>query len=164
MLADIVSKNGNLMLNIPVRGDGTIDEKERAIVEEIGEWMKANGESIYGTRPWKVFGEGPAIEHAAPLAAQGFNEGKGAALTARDWRFAVKGEVLYATCFDWPEGGVATVRSLAAGGALYPAEIRTVKMVATGEPLTFRRTAEGLEVNFPEKRAGAAYANVISVS
>lgn len=164
MLVDIVSKNGNLMLNIPVRGDGTIDEKERVIVEEIGEWMRLNGDSIYGTRPWKVFGEGPAIDHAAPLNGPGFNEGKRAALTAGDWRFAVKGEVLYATCFDWPEGGVATIRSLAAGGGSYPGDIGSVKMVATGEPLSFRRTAEGLVVNFPEKRAATSYGNVISIS
>ena len=76
-LVDIVSKNGNLMLNIPVRGDGTIDEKERKIVEGIGVWMKVNSESIYGTRPWKIFGEGPAQQTATQLSGHGFNEGKG---------------------------------------------------------------------------------------
>ena len=76
MLADIVSKNGNLLLNIPVRGDGTIDEKELKVVEGIANWMDVNKECIFGTRPWKVFGEGPASAGAA-LSAQGFNEGKG---------------------------------------------------------------------------------------
>lgn len=164
MLVDIVSKNGNLMLNVPVRGDGTIDEKERVIVEEIGDWMRLNGESIYGSRPWKVFGEGPAIDHAAPLANQGFNEGKGVPLTAQDWRFVVKGDVLHATSFDWPADGVAIIRSLAAGSVLYPGEIRAVRMLATGEPLVFRRTPEGLVVNFPEKRTVGTYANVIAIS
>jgi len=164
MLVDIVSKNGNLMLNIPVRGDGTIDEKERAIVAEIGEWMRLNGESVYGTRPWKKFGEGPAIDNPAPLSAQGFNEGKGAALTAQDWRFAEKGDVLYATCFDWPKDSVVTIRSLAEGGGLWTGEIGQVRMIATGESLRFRRTAAGLEVSFPEKRPGAVYANVLSIS
>ena len=162
-LVDIVSKNGNLMLNIPVRGDGTIDEKERAIVEEIGDWVRQNGESIYGTRPWKKFGEGPAIDNPAPLSGPGFNEGKGVALTAHDWRFATKGDVLYATCFDWPEGGVGTIRSLAAGSALYPGEIGSVRLIATGEPLTFKRTAEGLVVTFPGKRPDRVYGNVISI-
>ncbi len=163
MLVDIVSKNGNLMLNIPVRGNGTIDEKERAIVQEIGDWMRLNSESIYNTRPWKIFGEGPAMEKTAPLSNQGFNEGKGASLTEHDWRFAVKGDILYATCFDWPENGIAKIGSLAAGSPLYPGEIGKVRMTATGEPLTFSRTPAGLLVNFPGKRPAAGYANVISV-
>jgi alpha-L-fucosidase len=163
MLVDIVSKNGNLMLNIPVRGDGTIDEKERAIVQEIGDWMRLNGESIYNTRPWKIFGEGPAMEKSAALTNQGFNEGKGTPLTAYDWRFAVKGDVLYATCFDWPGSGVAKISSLAAGSPLYPGEIGKVRTTATGEPLTFSRTPQGLLINFPEKRPAAGYANVIRI-
>jgi len=163
MLVDIVSKNGNLMLNIPVRGDGTIDEKERAIVEEIGAWMRSNGESIYGTRPWKLFGEGPAIDNAAPLQYQGFNEGKGPALSARDWRFAAKGDVLYATCFDWPENRAGLIRSLATGNKWWPAEVRKVRLVATGETLTFNQTGEGLAVTFPDTRPAEVYANVIAI-
>ena len=86
MLADIVSKNGNLLLNVPVRGDGSIDEKEEAILESIAAWMNVNGEAIYATRPWKTFGEGPASEGVA-LSAQGFNEGKGKPFTAADVRY-----------------------------------------------------------------------------
>src|SRR5664279_3124631 len=83
-LIDVVSKNGNLLLNIPVRGDGTIDNDERKVVAGITDWMKINDEAIYSTRPWKIFGEGPAIEDVAPLKAQGFNEGKGKPFTAED--------------------------------------------------------------------------------
>ena len=61
MLADVVSKNGNLLLSVPVKGDGTIDSLEYKIVKEIGAWLKVNGEAIYGTRPWKQFGDGPAL-------------------------------------------------------------------------------------------------------
>jgi alpha-L-fucosidase len=164
MLVDIVSKNGNLMLNIPVRGDGTIDEKERAIVEAIGDWMHLNGESIYGTRPWEIFGEGPALDHAAALSGPGFNEGKGAALTAQDWRFATKDDVLYATCFDWPQDATVTIRSLAENSTHRPGEIHNVRLLATGEPLTFHRTTEGLKVILPEKRPATTFANVISIS
>src|SRR5699024_4101266 len=73
-LVDVVSKNGNLLLSIPVRGDGTIDSDEKAIVAGITDWMKINSESIYGTRPWIVFGEGLAMSEKKPLNAQGFNE------------------------------------------------------------------------------------------
>ncbi|HEU5397044.1 MAG TPA: alpha-L-fucosidase, partial [Verrucomicrobiae bacterium] len=86
MLCNIVSKNGNLLLNVPVRGDGTIDDKELKIVEGIANWMDVNRECIFDTRPWKVFGEGPASA-GARLSAQGFNEGKGKPFTAEDVRF-----------------------------------------------------------------------------
>ncbi|MBN2164540.1 MAG: alpha-L-fucosidase [Pontiellaceae bacterium] len=103
MLADIVSKNGNLLLNIPVRGDGSIDEKEEAVLNGITEWMDVNSECIYATRPWKVFGEGPASEGAA-LSAQGFNEGKGKPFTAEDIRYTASkdGKTLYAIVMGWP--------------------------------------------------------------
>jgi alpha-L-fucosidase len=158
MLVDIVSKNGNLMLNIPVRGDGSIDELERQVVEEIGGWMKLNGESIYGTRPWKVFGEGPAQENAAALSAQGFNEGKGKPFSAKDIRFVTKGETLYATLMGWPEEGVVKIKSLASASVHYPQQISKVELVSTKQPLKFERTNDGLLVYFPEKEVPNSYA------
>jgi alpha-L-fucosidase len=86
MPSDIVSKKGNLLLNISVWGYGTIDEKELTVVEGIGDWMALNSVAIYGTRPWKVFGEGPA-SYGAALSAQGFNEGKGKPIHRRGSRF-----------------------------------------------------------------------------
>lgn len=151
-LVDVVSKNGNLLLSIPVRGNGTIDEDERMIVEEIGRWMKANGESIFDTRPWKTFGEGPAMEQSAPLSAQGFNEGKGKEFTEQDIRFVVKGNVLYATAMRWPENGKLTIKSLAAGNELYAREISKVTLVASNSVLSFKRTENGLEVELPERK------------
>lgn len=71
MLVDIVSKNGNLLLSVPLRGSGAIDEKEVAILKDIKAWMDVNGESIYGTRPWTTFGEGPLAEAANPMKAAG---------------------------------------------------------------------------------------------
>jgi alpha-L-fucosidase len=112
-LMDVISKNGNLLLNIPVRGDGSIDELEMAIVKEVGEWMKLNNEAVYATRPWKIFGEGPAIQTAAPLNAQGFNEGKGKPLGAEDFRFTTKGNILFATFFAWPNNSKVLVKSMA---------------------------------------------------
>jgi alpha-L-fucosidase len=101
MLADIVSKNGNLLLNIPVRGDGTIDDIERGVVTDIGDWMAIHSEAIYATRPFKVFGEGPASD-GAPIKAQGFNEGKGKAFTPDDVRYTTKGNALYVISLGVP--------------------------------------------------------------
>ncbi len=163
-LIDVVSKNGNFMLNVPVRGDGTIDDQERKIVEDIGVWMRANGESIYGTHPWKIFGEGPAQEGAAALTAQGFNEGKGKPFTDKDVRFVTKGNYLYATVMAWPETGTAVIKSLATGNQYHTAKINRVELVATKEPLQFKQTAEGLVVIFPANRPEASYANALKIS
>jgi len=149
MLVDIVSKNGNLLLNIPVRGNGTIDELEEKIVEEIGQWMALHGESIYGTRPWKIFGEGPALANAAPLDAQGFNEGKGKPFTAADIRFATKGDVLYATLMEWPENGRVLIKSLGTGSVHWPGTISKVSLREAA--LQCSRTEAGLEIVLPER-------------
>ncbi|RYZ31393.1 MAG: alpha-L-fucosidase, partial [Sphingobacteriales bacterium] len=148
-LADVVSKNGNLMLSIPVKGDGTIDADERKIVEGIGKWMKLHSEAIYATRPWKLFGEGPAIGSDAPISAQGFNEGKGKPFTGEDIRFTVKGDYLYAIALGKPVDNKLTIRSLAQGSAHYPGEISHVELVAGRKSLEHKRTSEGLTVTIP---------------
>ena len=117
MLADIVSKNGNLLLNIPLKHDGTIDADEEAFLAEFGAWMAINGEAIYGTRPWKVFGEdGKSGDSDASHAKKShFNEGAYAKMTAKDIRFTTKGDkTLYAIVMGWPEDGKVVIRSLAA--------------------------------------------------
>lgn len=162
-LVDVVSKNGNLLLNIPVRGDGSIDEKERKIVEDIGRWMNANSESIFGTRPWKIFGEGPAQQAAAALNAQGFNEGKGKPFTSEDVRFTTKGETLYATALGWPDNGKLIIKSLGKRSENYPMEISSVEWVANKQPLNFERTEDGLIVNFPDYKPEDSFANAIKI-
>lgn len=116
MLIDIVSKNGNLLLSIPVRADGSIDPDEEKILEDIAAWMDVNKESIFSTRPWKVFGEGPALKNAAPLSAQGFNEGKGKPLTADDIRYTVSkdGKTLYVFTMGRPTEERLSLQSLRA--------------------------------------------------
>lgn len=150
-LADVVSKNGNLLLNIPVRGDGTIDSEERAVVEGIGAWVQVNSEAIYGTRPWKVFGEGPAIESAAPISAQGFNEGKGKPFGAEDFRFTTKGKTLYATMLGWPEGNTTLIKKLAASDQA--GRISQVSLLGN-DKLNFEQTASGLKIQLPEQAPG----------
>ncbi len=149
-LADVVSKNGNLMLNIPVRGDGSIDDQERKIVEEISAWMKVNSEAIYGTRPWTVFGEGPAIKTAAPLSAQGFNEGKGKPFTAEDIRFTIKGNILYAFLLGWPGENEARIESLGYISKLTNGKkIGKVSMLGYKGELVWQQLADYLGVKMP---------------
>jgi alpha-L-fucosidase len=162
-LIDVVSKNGNLMLNIPVRGDGSIDELERAIVAEIGVWMKLNSNSIYGTRPWKIFGEGPQQESAGALTAQGFNEGKGKPYTSEDIRFVQKDKILFATVMAWPESGTAIIKSLGKSNPHHTETIRQIRLVSTGEKLKFKQNSDALEVYFPNQKPEASYANALEI-
>jgi alpha-L-fucosidase len=151
MLVDIVSKNGNLLLNVPVRGDGTIDEDELKVVQGITAWMDQNSESIYATRPWKIFGEGPATE-GAPIKAQGFNEGKGKAMGAEDVRFVTKGDTLYATIMGWPTGGKAVIHALGSGSPQGFGKVAEVTMLGSNGTLKFEQTDAGLTVTLPAAR------------
>lgn len=153
-LADVVSKNGNLLLSVPVRADGTIDSDERQIVEEIGMWMKKNSEGIFDTKPWTIFGEGPAIEAAAPLTAQGFNEGKGKPFGPEDIRFTTKDDALYCIVLGWPGNGEITVRSLAENSPHYKKKIGQVELLGSHKAPVFERNEKGLVVKLPDDRAG----------
>lgn len=157
-LADIVSKNGNLLLNIPVRGDGTIDEQERAVVDGIGDWMRINSEAIYSTRPWRLFGEGPAMEDAAPLSAQGFNEGKGKEFGPADIRFTQKGTQVYAIIMGWPEDRTATIKSVTSRD-----KVNGVKLLGYNGDVAFNQSAQGLTVTLPAN-APSKHAYVLAIS
>ncbi|NUQ19474.1 MAG: alpha-L-fucosidase, partial [Gemmatimonadaceae bacterium] len=147
-LCDTVSKNGNLLLNVPVRGDGTIDDDEVAIVERIGEWTARNGAAIFGTRPWRVFGEGPT-----PVAGGAFGEEKAKAFTPADIRFTTRAGTLYALVLGEPADDRVTIASLATGGTVTSGEVRRVELLGgDGVPLHFDRTARGLTVTLPPRR------------
>lgn len=143
MLVDIVSKNGNLLLNIPVRGDGTIDDKEVAILEGIAAWMNVNSESIFDTRPWDIFGEGPSTEASNPVNAQGFNEGK-IKLTASDIRFNRKGDILYATVMGIPVDKIS-IKSLSKDKV----KIKSIEMLGSKEKLSWKQYSEKLVIEKP---------------
>ncbi|HEX6706207.1 MAG TPA: alpha-L-fucosidase [Albitalea sp.] len=149
-LCDIVSKNGNLLLSIPVRGDGSIDADERKILGDIADWMGRNGEAIHGTRPWRTFGEGPTR-----VAGGMFSEGQSQAFTAEDIRFTTKAGALYAIAFGWPSGGVLRIASLAQDSALAPGAIERVEALGSTDSLPFKRDRKGLEVRLPEGLAGS---------
>jgi alpha-L-fucosidase len=150
MLVDIVSKNGNLMLSVPLKGDGSLDSQEIDIVDGIGRWLTINGEGIYGTRPWKVYGEGPSVVDPGEATRAG-----GAALadvrgySGRDVRFTAKGETIFAFILGFPTNGKITLKSLAAGSPLYPREVGRVEFMGMTTPMQFTRDGEGLHVIIP---------------
>ncbi len=149
MLVDIVAKNGNLLLNIPVRGDGTIDPDEVAFLQGMAAWMTVNEEAIFATRPWKIPGEGPV-----KVRGGGFSEGGEDRLTAHDFRFTTKGNILYATAMGWPDSGQLTLRTLAADAPGVVGDVKTVHLLGVPGALAFTRTADGLVVTLPTQKTG----------
>ena len=133
-----------------MRGSGAIDEKEVAILKDIKAWMDVNGESIYGTRPWTTFGEGPLAEAANPMKAQGFNEGQN--YTAKDVRFVQKGKkVVYATALGWPESKVIMMKSFRKGSPYYKGKVKSVELLGYGK-VKFTCGEDGLKVMLPEEK------------
>lgn len=153
MLTDIVSKNGNLMLNIPLRGDGSIDEHEESFLAGLTAWMDINSEGIYATRPWKIYGEGPSTTARRP--ARGAGRAAPPAYTAQDIRFTTKRDTLYAFVGAWPESRVARIASL---GTVSPqvagAKVTAVSLLGYGGKLTWTQDEQGLSVNLPDRPPG----------
>ena len=156
-LVDIVSKNGNLLLNIDPRPDGTIPEPTRERLLEIGKWLKLNGEAIYGTRPWEIFGEGPT-----KVVEGSFGEKKIKDFTAEDIRFTRKDNTLYAIILDWPAGSTK-IESLKEGQSLWFGRIRSVKMLGINKHLKWKQDSNGLTVQMPGEKP-CKYAYVLKIS
>jgi alpha-L-fucosidase len=155
MLADIVSKNGNLMLSVPLQRDGHPDADEIKIVSEIGAWLKVNGEAIYATRPWKIYGEGPSTQAVEKGQFDGQKDVGSKPFTAEDIRFTQSkdGKTLYAIVLEIPKDGKVTIKSLAGGSEYWPGKIGSVRLVGGGK-LKFTRNESGLHVTLPEKFGG----------
>jgi alpha-L-fucosidase len=143
-LVDIVSKNGALLLNIGPKPDGTIPEPEERMLRDIGGWLSVNGEAIYGTRPWTVFGEGPTAVIEGPFA-----DTKRADFTSADVRFTRKGDTLYAIALAWPKDGQLLVKTLSTGSPQMPGEVAKVELLGGGASLKWTRDAAGLHVTLP---------------
>lgn len=145
MLVDIVSKNGNLLINIVQTPEGDLEPDMLKTLDEIGNWMAINGEGIYGTRPWKIFGEKPA--DAADVKAGNFNEGK-LKYTDKDIRFTTKGQNLYAFCLDVPENNII-IKSLGKNSTLNNKKITAVKLLGSNEKVQWKQEDDSLVITKP---------------
>jgi alpha-L-fucosidase len=154
MLADIVSKNGNLMLSVPLQRDGTPDSDEIKIVSDIGAWLRVNGAAIYSTRPWKIYGEGPSTTLAEKGQFDGQRDVQKAPFTAEDIRFTQSkdGKTLYAIVLAVPDGGQVTIKSLGSNSPNWPCEISSVHELGKFWKLKFTRDENGLHITLPKKQ------------
>jgi len=151
-LIDIVSKNGNLLLNIGPRSDGTIPDEVRRVLRDVGAWLKVNGDAIYGTRAWQVYGEGPT-----KVTEGSFHDTDTLPYTAEDFRFTRKGDALYAIEMGWPSNREAVIHSLSTAPG--QSKVRSVALLGGDSSLSFEQREDGLHIRLPEMSPGRyAYA------
>jgi len=141
-LIDVVSKNGNLLLNIGPRSDGTIPEEVQQVLLGVGSWLNVHGDAIYGTRPWRTYGEGPT-----KVAAGSFHDTDTAHYTPEDFRFTTKADALYVIGLAWPANGEAVIRSLAA--TVGSQSVQTVSLLGSDAKPKFQQRPDGLHVALP---------------
>jgi alpha-L-fucosidase len=147
MLVDIVSRNGNLLLNFPLPGSGALDSEELKILADITDWMAIHSEGIYSTRPWKIYGEGPRTQQKGTGR---FNENGRKDLTAEDVRFTVKGKTVYAFLMGRP-GTRAVVAALGTSAKTQPGKIHNVELLGHKGKIKWTQNDSGLEVELPQE-------------
>ena len=147
-LADTVAKNGNLLLNVGPKSDGTIPEEARTVLLQMGVWLRQNGEAIYGARPFTVFGEGPTV---APKNSTQKNSDI-QTYTSQDVRFTTShdGKVLYAIEMAWPADRALVIRTLFRGNPYLPAPVCGVHLLGSDAVVTFSQRPDGLHLGLPE--------------
>lgn len=122
------------------------------VLRDVGAWLSVNGDAIYGTRPWKIYGEGPT-----QVAAGSFHDTDTATYTAEDFRFTTKGNSLYAIELGWPSTGEAVIHSL--GATLGGQKIESVVLLGSDAKIQPRQEADGLHLQLPAQAPGKyAYA------
>lgn len=148
-LVDVVSKNGCLLLNITPKANGEIPEPVKERLLEIGAWLDQNGEAIYGTRPWEVYGEGPAKVTEGHLS-----ERENADNTSEDIRFTVKDETLYAIQLDWPKSSETLIKTLGTNNKMLQRDIKSIELLGYPLKLKYSRKEDGLHITLPKEPVG----------
>ncbi|WP_282135292.1 alpha-L-fucosidase [Seonamhaeicola maritimus] len=155
-LVDIVSKNGNLLLNVAPHPNGTIPDEQKQRLREMGKWLKLNGEAIYESRPWLIFGEGPTetkTGHLADMQFDGFGD--------EDIRFTTRNEQLYAIALGWPVSGVLPIKSLST--SKYNGKIESIELIGYEGKLEYSQTVKALNIHLPETKP-CEYAFVFKIN
>ena len=145
MLVDNVSKNGNLLLNVVQRPDGSLDPEVETMLGQLADWNAIHSEAIFGTRPWLVYGE-------TAVKVKGGNFKEDFKYNAKEIRFTTKGATLYATALGWPEDGQLVVRSLAKPAGENINNITAVSLLGYKGPVAWKQSAEGLVVTLPAQK------------
>lgn len=155
LLVDIVSRNGNLMLNIPLPASGMPDSDELNVIDGITKWMSINSEGIYATRPWKIFGAGPLTDIAKNEkevnSSLQFNENKRKTFSYEDIRFTTKGKTLYAFFMGWPDNNEVVIKSLGINSEQKTGNIQNVELLGYGR-VDFTRNGEALKITLPSQK------------
>jgi alpha-L-fucosidase len=146
MLVDIVSKNGNLLINVVQTPEGDLEPDMLQILDEIGVWTAANGEGIYGTRPWKTFGEKSAEAQAVKPGR--FNENY--KFNSKDIRFTTKDGILYAFCLGTPSEDII-IKSLGKKSKFYGTPVTSVKLLGSDVKLNWSQGNEALVIKKPAR-------------
>lgn len=143
---DIVSKNGNMLLNVPIKADGTLDKKTTEVLEGMGRWLKVNGEAIYGSRPWYMFGEGPTNEIPHHVIESPY--------TKKDVRFTTNNDNLYATILDWPGAKkVFTIENITLTNTRVK-PVKNVSLLGYKGKITWEQHPDGLKITMPDSNPG----------
>ena len=145
-LVDVVSKNGNLLLNVGPKADGTIPEQARAVLLQIGAWLQVNGEAIYGSRPWVLYGEGPTKVKSS--AKDTDNQ----AFTPEDIRYTTRNGVLYAIALEWPESRELRLHSLWRGTPYLSDPVCSVQLLGSSEKLVWTQREDGVHIELPQTK------------
>ena len=147
-LVDVVSKNGALLLNIGPKPDGTIPEPEQQMLRDIGGWLKINGEAIYESRPWVIYGEGPT-----EIAEGAFTDTKRSAFTSQDIRFTTKDDTLYAIALAWGDEPIR-IRSLGTETPYGFGDVGAVQLLGHDGAITWSQESHGLVITLPDTKPG----------
>ena len=150
ILVDVTSKNGILLLNVPPKPDGTFADFIVKELETVGNWLLLNGEAIYGTMPWSIYGEGPSyLKRTGHYSEKDLN----ALYTVEDIRFTQKGNTLYAICLGVPKGEIV-IRSLGTRGRLYEGDILSIELLGSKQKLRFKHNPTDLTIQVPDDFEG----------